>query len=244
MRALRLCLLLVAALGLSGCLRYEYEHEFWLRVDGSGTVYVTGRPELWTAFKGVGNAADPRASVTTDLVTQLFERSGLRVRRARITHRDGRPYLFVAADFDDVNRLAGTPAFPDLQITLRPRGDRLDLAGVWSVPAQAPRPQGLESDGLTAVRFHLPSKVYGHKNAVGGVERGNIVAWSSEIGSVLTGHRLDFGAEIDRRSILLSTVGLFAGAIVLGLSAIGLAFWLAIRRGRRVIANEAGVSPR
>ena len=49
----RLALTLLAAAALRGCVAYEYEHEFWIRVDGSGTVNVTGRPELWTAFKGV-----------------------------------------------------------------------------------------------------------------------------------------------------------------------------------------------
>ena len=47
---MRLALTLVAAAMLRGCVAYEYEHEFWIRVDGSGTVNVTGRPELWTAF--------------------------------------------------------------------------------------------------------------------------------------------------------------------------------------------------
>ena len=41
------------AAGLRGCVAYEYDHEFWLKVDGSGSVYTTGRPELWRAFKGL-----------------------------------------------------------------------------------------------------------------------------------------------------------------------------------------------
>ena len=32
----RLAAVLLLAAGLRGCLTYEYEHEFWLRVDGSG----------------------------------------------------------------------------------------------------------------------------------------------------------------------------------------------------------------
>jgi hypothetical protein len=35
---------LLLALSLRGCVAYEFEHEFWIRVDGSGTVNVTARP--------------------------------------------------------------------------------------------------------------------------------------------------------------------------------------------------------
>jgi len=49
----RLAVVLLLALSLRGCVAYEFEHEFWIRVDGSGTVNVTARPELWGAMKGV-----------------------------------------------------------------------------------------------------------------------------------------------------------------------------------------------
>ena len=106
---------------LRGCVAYEYEHEFWIRVDGSGTVNVTGRPELWTAFKGVAVPAERTRPARRR--ARLFEESGLRVRRVTITRRGGRPYLFVSADFDDVNRLAGTRRLP------RPRAWRCARTG-------------------------------------------------------------------------------------------------------------------
>src|SRR3954466_15688652 len=95
----------------TGCLRYEYEHEFWLNVNGSGVVHVTAQPWLWNAFKGVGSASDPESTVTTDIVQDLFTRAGLRVRRVTLTHREGRAYIFIAAEFDDISRLGGTRAF-------------------------------------------------------------------------------------------------------------------------------------
>ena len=72
----RLAAVLLMAAGLQGCLTYEYEHEFWLRVDGSGTVYVTGRPELWTAFKGLGDPGT-RSTVTPEAARALFAKAGL-----------------------------------------------------------------------------------------------------------------------------------------------------------------------
>lgn len=224
--------LFLAAL-LQGCLVYEYEHEFWLRVDGSGTVHVTGRPGLWTAFKGLGRPDALEATVTREAARALFERSGLRVKRVTLTRRDGRPYLFLSADFDDVGKLSGTAAFPDLHLGLRPEGERLRLEGTWARPAATPDLGGRDRGGLMAVRFHLAAKVYEHKNAAEGVERGNIVAWRQDVAQALDGRGLDFGASMDRRSILHSTVGLFAAAIALGLSLLGLTLYLVFRKGQR-----------
>jgi hypothetical protein len=222
---------LLLAISLRGCITYEYEHEFWLDVDGSGTVYVTGRPSLWAAFKGLP-AADGRKDESRRAVRELFERSGLRVRRVTWTYRGGKPYLFISADFPDLNRLSGTAAFPDLRLGLVRAGDRLHLDGTWQRPPGLPPPLPADSAGMMAVRFHLPSKVYQHRNAVEGVERGNIVGWRQDVAAAADGQPLILHAEIDRRSILLSTVGLFAGAIALGVSAVALAVYLTFRKGR------------
>jgi hypothetical protein len=234
----RLALLLLAAALMRGCVAYEYEHEFWVRVDGSGSVNVTGRPELWTAFKGVPLPEDEDGA--REAVRRLFEESGLEVDSVTLTRRGGRPYLFIAADFDDVNRLSATPAFRDVTIGLRPDGDRLRLEGTWRPP---PVPAGIADDGLMAVRFHLPSQVYEHKNAFEGVERGNIVSWRQDMRSALGGGALDFGALVDRRSILLSTVLLFAGAITLALAILGGLLYWTMRKGARARAAAAAPGP-
>jgi len=230
--AARLALALLLAAGLHSCIRYEYEHELWLDVDGSGRVNVTGRPDLWAAFKGLPPEGDEGA--LRQRARDVFERSGLRVRRVNVTHRGGRAYLFVAAAFDDVNRIGGTPAFPDLRIALRPEDGRLRLRGTWQRPpalaAAGARPQ---EDGLMAVRFHLPSKIYRHENAADGVERGNILGWRQEVGAALRGGELAFGAVMDRRSIFYSTVGLFAGAVALALALLVVMVYIVRRKGRR-----------
>jgi hypothetical protein len=240
----RLAAALLMAAGLQGCLTYEYEHEFWLRVDGSGTVDITGRPELWTAFKGVGDPGNP-ASVTPEAARALFAKAGLRVRRAVVTSRGGRAYLFVSADFSSVNALSGSPAFPDLRIALRREGNRLRLLGEWRRPGASGSAPGAE-DGLTAVRFHLPSKLYEHQNATDGVERGNILGWREDVAAALGGAPLVFGALMDERSILLSTVVLFGGAIALAAVILSIGVYAVLRRGRRDLAraNQGAGRPR
>jgi hypothetical protein len=235
----RLVVGLILMITLPGCLTYEYEHEFWLRVDGSGTVNVTGRPALWTAFKALGDPDDPDATATREAARELFERSGLEVKRVTLTHRGGHAYLFVSADFPDVSHLSYTPAFPDLRVALRAEGGRLRLEGSWQRPLDAPRIGDRDREGLMAVRFHLPSKVYAHRNAADGVERGNILGWRQEVSAALDGERLDFGAVMDERSILFSTVVLFGGAVVLAVILLALALWAVVRRGRRDLEGSA-----
>src|SRR5262245_29122669 len=239
--SLRLAAVLLLVGGIRGCVTYEYEHEFWLKVDGSGTVYVTGRPDLWATFKGLGAATDADGTATRDAVRAAFERSGLRVNRMRLTHRGGRLYVFVSADFDDVNRLPGSPAFPDLALRLVRQGDRLRLEGGWHRPATTadaarPDPSAADREGLMAVRFHLPSKIYEHSNAADGVERGNIVGWRQELKDGMEGRPLDFAVLMDERSILFSTVALFGTSVVLALVILAAAFALVARRGRKATA--------
>jgi hypothetical protein len=90
-----------------------------------------------------------------------------------------------------------------------------------------------------AVRFHLPSKVYGHRRAADGVERGNILGWRQETAPALDGGRLEFGAEMDERSILSSTVMLFAGAVVLAVVLLALSLWAVVRQGRKDLERPA-----
>jgi hypothetical protein len=231
----RLAAVLLLLAGARGCLSYEYEHEFWLRVDGSGSVRVTGQPLLWATFKNL-RSVNVDDDTLKEAARLLFQASGLEVRRVTITRRKGRPYLFVAADFPDVNRIWGSPAFPDMRIHFSREGERLRLSGHWLRPQDSPDLPGVPRDGLVAVRFHLPSKVYEHSNAVEGVERGNIVAWRSTTELALQRQPLEFGALMDSRSILGSTVALFAAAIGVAAVIFGGALWLVLRRGRRAAA--------
>ena len=96
---------------LHGCLVFEYEHEFWLRTDGSGSVFVTGRPELWVAFKGLGRTDDPEGTATREAARAFFEKAGLRVNRVTITRRSGQRYLFAARSFSATSTASPAAAF-------------------------------------------------------------------------------------------------------------------------------------
>jgi hypothetical protein len=234
----RLAAAILLVTALRGCLTYEYEHEIWLQVDGSGVVNITGRPALWTAFKSLPlDESDPEAMKTA--ARKLLEDSGLEVRRVTVTKRRGHRYLFVSAAFQDVNRISYTRAFPDLRVGLRREDGRLSMDGSWQRPIEALPGGEKDRDGLVAVRLHLPSKVYSHRHAADGVERGNILGWRQDTAAALEGGRLDFGATMDARSILSSTVMLFAGAVVLAVVLLSAALWAVVRQGRKDLGRSS-----
>jgi hypothetical protein len=59
------------------------------------------------------------------------------------------------------------------------------------------------------------------------------VSWRQELSAALRGEPLAFGAQIDDRSILWSTVGLFAVAIALALTTLAAGLYFFFRKGRQ-----------
>jgi hypothetical protein len=229
---IRFLSILVLAASLRGCVTYEFEHEFWLNTDGSGSFVVTAPPWVWNAVKNVGEARDLDGTVNEQAVAALFDAPAFMNTRVKKVTRQGRPYLTVAADFSDINALVGTRAFPDLVVALRREGARLRLFGVWRRPPSAGTAQG-DDHGLMAVRFHLPSEVFDHRNATGGVERGNILSWRQDLRGGIAGAPIDFGATLGTRSVLSATLGLFGLALVAGLGAIATVLIFFTRRGHK-----------
>ena len=91
-----------------------------------------------------------------------------------------------------------------------------------------------------AVRFHLSSEIFDHRNASEGVERGNILSWRQDLKGGIAGAPLDFGATIGTKSVLRRTLGLFALAILAGLSVIVSVLFLLARRGRKRRGGSRG----
>lgn len=237
---IRLLSILVLAASLRGCVAYEFEHEFWLKTDGSGSFVITAPPWVWNAAKNVGDPKNLDASVNEQTVAALFQSPAISNLRVRKVTRGGRAYITAAADFTDLNALPGTKAFPDLEIAMRAEGERLRLRGVWRRPASAGSAQG-DDDGLMAVRFHLPSEIFDHQNAFEGVERGNILSWRQDLRRGLGGSPIDFGATMGSTSVLSTTLGLFGLAILTGLGVMGAILYVFARRGRNTPPGSAAI---
>ena len=138
----RVALALLLATALRGCITYEYEHEFWLRWTARARSTSTGRPGLWTAFKGLPlDENDPRRDEEGG-DRELFERLRARGPAGHGHARRGHRYLFVSADFKDVNRISYTPAFPDLRVGLRREAGRLHARRQLAAAARGPGRRG------------------------------------------------------------------------------------------------------
>ena len=118
------------AASLRSCVVYEFDHEFWLNTDGSGSFVVTAPPWVWNAAKNVGDGRNVDSTVTNASVGALFQDPIFLKPRVKTVIRSGAPYITVSADFTDINALVGTRAFPDLVVALRREGTRLRLFGV------------------------------------------------------------------------------------------------------------------
>jgi len=229
---IRLLSVLLLAASFRGCVTYEFEHEFWINTDGSGSFVVTAPPWIWNAVKNVGDPTNLDATVNEQTVGALFQDPGILNPRVLKVRRQGRAYITVTATFSSLNALVGTRAFPDLVVALRREGDRLRLFGVWRRPQRSGAASGEES-GLMAVRFHLPSEIFEHRNASLGVERGNILSWRQDLRGGMAGAPLDFGATLGTTSVLRTTLGLFALAVLAALGIVAGVLLLFTRRGRR-----------
>ena len=201
------------AASFRGCATYEFEHQFWIKTDGSGSFTVTAPLWVWNTVKNVGDASNLGATVNEQTVGSVFQDPAIRNPRVKRITRKGSTYISVAADFSNINALVGTRAFPDLVVALRPEGGRLRLFGVWRRPQLWGTAQGDDS-GLMAVRFHLPSEIFEHRHASLGVERGNILSWRQDLRGGIAGAPLDFGASMGTKSVLSSTLRLFGLAIL------------------------------
>lgn len=196
---IRLSSVVLLAVAVSGCATQEFEHEFWLRTDGSGSFKVTAPAWVWNAVKNVGDARDLEKTVNEETVGALFKDPAILKPRVKRETRGGHSYLEVAGSFSNINSLVGTRAFPDLVVAMRPEGGRLRLFGVWRRPQSSGTAQG-DGTGLMGVKFHMPSEIYSHRNASSGVERGNILSWRQNLSGGIAGSPIDFGATIGTKS--------------------------------------------
>lgn len=223
---------LVLAVSLSGCAAHEFEQEFWLRTDGSGSFSLTAPLWVWNAVKNVGDARNLETTVNVESVGALFKDPAILDPHVKAVTRGGDACITVTADFQDINALVGTRGFPDLVVAMRPEGRRLRMFGVWRRPQFAGNAQGNDT-GLMAVRFHIPSEIFEHRNATLGVERGNVLSWQQTLSSGLAGAPLDFGATIGTRSVLRATPAVLGLMTFGGVGAIALVLSYFLRRGRR-----------
>lgn len=211
--------------------KYEYEEEVYLDLDGSATIYVNAAVPALVALRGADLPLDPSARLDRQDVRAIFDSPVSRVASVSTSRRDGRRYVHVRLDVDDIRQLASAPMFAwssyrfDVGAESAEYGQRVGPGAGREVGDV-----GWTGRELVAFRLHLPSRVTFHDSPSREILRGNIIAWEQPLGDRRAGAPIDIHVRMESESILANTLLLFGGMIVLVAITFVLFIWFIKRR--------------
>jgi hypothetical protein len=204
--------------------KYEYEEEMFLSLDGSAIVYVNASVPALVALRGAALPLEPNARLDRTVVRDWYTTPVTRVASVTTSRREGRRYVHLRLDVDDVRRLG--EAAPFAWSTYRYlEGDTFEFAQQMRASAGNDVGNvGWDGDELIAVRLHLPSVVTDN-NSPEPVARGNILIWEQPLAERLKGTPLTIEARMEKESILFRTLALFGAMAVLVVITFIAAIW-------------------
>jgi hypothetical protein len=236
-RVVRLTAIVVAVVTAAACgtrltRQYEYEEEMYLDVDGSAVVIVNASIPALVALRGLDLDTDPNARLDRASLREAFSSRVAAVTRvSRPWRRDGRRFVQIRLDVDDITRLSDAKPFAWSTYALDTAGPEIRFRQTVGAPEGPPVSVGWRGDELVAFRLHLPSRVHYHNarsvedGAPGGVERGNIVSWEQTLTDRLRGVPVDIDVRMDPQSILYRTLWVFAAAFGAAMLALAAFVW-------------------
>ena len=220
--------------------QYEYEEELYLDLDGSATLNVNASVPALVALHGVDLPTNARARLDRDRVRALFAYPGSDVTLST-SRRDGRRFVHVSVQVDDVRRLAQIRMFGWSTYDFRRDSDRIDFNQVVG-PSRGRDVGDVGWDGseLIAFRMHLPSEILFH-NSSADVRRGNILEWEQPLSARSGGEPLELRVQMAPESILYTTLLLFGSTVVAAALTFAAVVWWLARRGRHTDIAESPV---
>lgn len=229
-----LCVLFVSAAACGGAAsifrQYEYEEEVYLSLDGTATVYVNSSIAALNALRGTSFEATPNARVDTAAIRAYYTSPTTQVRRISQSRRNGRRFVHVRLDADDVRRLGESAPFAWSKYGLQQDGTLVIYRQtVGEAAAKEPGAAGWNGREVVAFRLHLPSKIR-HQNTHRDVRRGNILEWEQPLADRMRGVPLVLEANMDAQSILYRTLWLFAATFLAVAAAFVVVIWWVMRR--------------
>jgi hypothetical protein len=222
-------LVLIAVLASIACgnviaRKYEYEEEIFLDLDGSAAVYVNASVPALVALRGANLPLDPNARLDRTVVRDYYTTPVTRVASVTTSRREGRRYVHLRLEVDDIRRLG--EAAPFAWSTYRYlEGDTFEFGQEMKAPAGKDAGNaGWDGDELIAVRLHLPSVVTGNNSSLP-IARGNILIWEQPLAERMKGTPLSIEARMQKESILFRTLALFGAMGVLVVITFIIAIW-------------------
>ena len=222
--------------------QYEYEEQVYLDVDGHALVVIDSSLAALVALRGA--VIDPAIATAADrnAVRQMVTAAGCNVEDvSRFWTRHGRKFVQIEVSASHVKDLPACKLLAWSTYSL----DSIENGGLRVQQHLGPPTPGAGApttwagNELVAFKFHLPSRVIWQNVKLldgtnGSTERGNILTWAQTLNDRLAGKPLDMRADMDGKSILHTTLWLFAGAFGAAVLVLITAIWLVIRKGRKV----------
>ncbi len=241
-RLFRAAVLVLAALSAASCTagglfrQYEYEEDIYLALDGTASVYVNSSVAALDALRGAALDARPAARLHRDAGRRVFPTPRTHVTQISQSRRNGRRFVHVRVDVDDIRRLGATAPFNWSRYEFRREGDEYLYRQTLGAPAgKDVGDVGWRGNELVAFRLHLPSKITYHLNNAGvdNYLRGNILVWEQPLSRRLRGDPLELYARMQTQSILYRTLILFGATFLAVAVAFGLVVVFVLRGGRK-----------
>ena len=217
---LAFALVLIAVLASIACgnvlaRKYEYEEEIFLALDGSASVYVNASVAALVALRGVSLPLDPSARLDRIAVRDIYNTPVSRVASVTTSRREGRRYVHLRIEVDDIRRLGEAAPFAWSAYRYL-EGDTFEFGQHLQASAgKEVGNVGWDGDELIGVRLHLPSKITDHNSPSRRIERGNILVWEQPLTERIKGTPLEVQARMEKESILFRTLALFGAMGVL-----------------------------
>lgn len=233
--ALLVCSFAITSCGSGGLLGrdYEYEEELRLYVDGTARMDVNASVPALVALRGVDLELNPDRDVDRTKVRAFFEGPGVDVRSVRTSRRDGRRFVHVRVEIDDIRQLSRLAPFSWSTYRFDRRGEVLEFKQVVGRPAGKDVGNvGWDGSEQVAFRIHVPSVIPFHNAPSKRVERGNILQWEQLLTERLKGAPIDVHVQMEPDSILYTTLLLFGFTIILAAVVFGVVIWRVARHGR------------
>lgn len=223
----------VSSCGSVLSVKYEYEEEVYLDLDGSATVYINASVPALVALRGADLPTDPRARLDRNDVRAFYESPVTDVTSVTTSRRDNRRYVHIRLDVADIRRLSEAAPFAWSKYALQPRDNVFVFRqDVGAATGRQVGDVGWTGDEQVAFRLHLPSRVPFHNAQGREIERGNIIRWEQPLTDRMAGAPLAIEVHLEQESILVQTLALFGISIVLALTTLGVFIWWVRRSGR------------
>jgi len=218
--------------------QYEYEEQLYLRVSGEATVVVDTSIAALVALRGAPLDPSPSTRVDRADIRRLYESGGCQVDNVgQPWTRKGRRFVQIRIETSDVRALARCTLLNWSTYSLEPAGELLRYRQTVGAPtARDPGATNWDGQELVAFKAHMPSRVQSHNvkrlsdGENGTVDRGNILTWEQRLTDRRAGQPIEMDVTMESRSILYTTLWLFAGAFTAAVITLILIVWWTMRR--------------